>query len=91
MTTNSIPNAPRIKAQMLSFPCNGGGSRQFSDIADLKEFARKTSAYVATLTAVLSESEAEHAYIYQQLGLVHDLAFQLECALGLVFAEVPHD
>ncbi|SOY56027.1 hypothetical protein [Cupriavidus taiwanensis] len=68
----------------LRIATNRGGSRVFSSLQEVREFARHTARDVACLTAVAQSSSEDESFIVQMWGLVNDLAFQLEQAVDLI-------
>jgi hypothetical protein len=68
----------------LRVATNRGGARVFQSLYEVCEFSRATSGDLATLTAVVEDSDLDTSYVIQTLGLLNDLAFQLQQSVALV-------
>lgn len=68
----------------LQIATNRGGRRVFLDLREVREFSVETSRDVATLTAIIQDSESDEGYIAQTLGLLNDISFQLQQAVELI-------
>jgi hypothetical protein len=68
----------------LRISTNRGGARVFQNLQEVREFSKATSDDLATLTAVVEDSDLDTSYVIQTLGLLNDLAFQLQQSIALV-------
>ncbi|CAG4891478.1 hypothetical protein [Paraburkholderia gardini] len=68
----------------LRITTNRGGARVFRDLRDVREFSMATAEDVAVLTAVIMESTADSGLVERTLGVVNDLAFQLQQSVALM-------
>lgn len=68
----------------LRITTNRGGDRVFLDQQQLCEFTKATSEDLATLTAIVEKSECDSYFISQAVGLLNDLAFQLQQSVELM-------
>jgi hypothetical protein len=68
----------------LSVTTNRGGRRVFEDIREVREFSVETARDLATLSAVIEDSKLDEPFVIRTLGLVNDLAFQLQQSIELM-------
>lgn len=68
----------------LRITTNRGGDRIFLDLRQLREFSVETADDLATLTAVIGDSNLDAGFVMQTIGLLNDLAFQLQQAVALM-------
>lgn len=63
---------------------NRGGDRVFLDQQQVRDFTEATSEDLATLTAIIENSDVDDSFISHALGLLNDLAFQLQQSVKLI-------
>ena len=68
----------------LRISTNRGGTRVFLDLREVREFSRATAEDLATLTAIVEDSSLDTSFVTIALGLLNDLAFQLQQSVALV-------
>jgi len=68
----------------LRISTNRGGARVFLDLREVREFSKATAEDLATLAAVIEDSSLDTSFVNITLGLLNDLAFQLQQSIALV-------
>lgn len=81
--TKAVQTSRGSTSSELLIVTNRGGNRVFGSLQEVREFSASTSEDLALLTAIIEDTDLDPAFAIRAVGLLNDLAFQLQQAVAL--------